>query len=156
MSDWIDGTCAGGKCALTEGKQVEEAVYKMLKGRGMQVEWLSQAQENWMCGYDMIVNGSRVEIKSNEYIDHRDQIVIEISDKTPGQHRSKWMDGRADRLLFVERSTGRVLCYNAPRLSAMLDDPEQFPRWRRREYNGALCHHVPAHNEALIAETRLS
>ena len=81
-------------------------------------------------------------------------IVIEISDKTPQKRRSKWMDGTAHIFLFVERSTGRTLLYDASLLTGILDSISQNTGMIRT-YNGAHCLHVDAINPALISETRL-
>lgn len=151
--DWKSGTCARGQNALACGRAVEELVFRTMTEAGHKCEWISNDSDKWLLGHDMIIDGKRVEIKSNEYVSESGSVVIEISDKTSFKSRSKWMGGAADILLFVARSTGQFAMYDARRLTDHLDS---IPRHRIRSYNGADCLHVQLRNPALIAEGNMS
>lgn len=126
-------------------------MFSELQRCGVNVQWISNEKEKHNCGYDLIVNGKTVEIKSNQYIRRDGKIVIEISDKTSWRNEAKWMGGNTDILLFVERTTGAWSMYDARRLARELKDKTLYPKFLYRNYNGADCLHVPFQNAFTIS-----
>jgi hypothetical protein len=116
-SDW---TSEEGKSSLNIGKKVERIVVSSLRKGGFTIDHIAEDPDRFFDGYDVLVAGKRVEIKSNSGWSKRgaalDTFCVEITTKT-GKPIG-WSQGKSDRVIIVNRRTMRAYIYRADMLRA--------------------------------------
>jgi len=116
-SDWHTEE---GERALKIGKKVERIVVSSFRERGYTIDHIAEDPDRFFDGYDVLVAGKRVEVKSNSGWSKGgvalDTFCVEIITKT-GKPIG-WSTGKSDRVVLVNRRTGTAYIYRSDMLKA--------------------------------------
>lgn len=116
-SDW---TSEDGESSLKIGKKVERIVVSSLRKGGFTIDHIAEDPKRFFDGYDVLVAGKRVEIKSNSGWSKTgaplDTFCVEKITKV-GKPIG-WSQGLSDRVILVNRRTATAYIYRADMLAA--------------------------------------
>ena len=116
-SDW---TSEDGKSSLKIGKKVEHLVVDSLRKGGFTIDHIAQDPDRFFDGYDVLVAGKRVEIKSNSGWSKTGQPLDTfcVEKITKVGKPIGWSQGKSDRVILVNRRTMKAYIYRADMLAA--------------------------------------
>jgi len=135
-SDWHT---EDGKRSLEVGKEFERIVVSSMRNMGYTIDHIAEDPNRFFDGYDVLVEGNRIEIKSNSGIDDWGNpyhtFCVEKITKT-GKPIG-WSQGRSDAVVLVNIRTRTAYMYSAGKLKAWSVGKRTFPK------NGADCFIMP-------------
>lgn len=114
-SDW---NTEDGKSSLKIGKEIERAVVSSLIDGGFSIDHIAEDPNRFFDGYDVLVNGKRVEVKSNSGLgrDGSPLSTFCVERTTKVGKPIGWITGKSDRVILVNRLTMTAYIYRADAL----------------------------------------
>jgi hypothetical protein len=136
MSDWHT---QDGKRSLKIGKEIERDVVSSFGEKGYTTDHIAEDPKRFFDGYDVLVEGKRVEIKSNSGVDDwgNPYRTFCVETVTKVGKPIGWSTGLSDAVVLVNIRTRTAYFYNARKLAAWSVHQQTFIS------NGALCFKMP-------------
>jgi hypothetical protein len=143
-----------GQRAMRDGKAAELAFYECFKR--LPIQWISEDADKVLAGHDFIVDGKRVEVKSNSGWNDQKGIPYEtccVEVETRGGNVVGWKQKKADLVVFINRLTWKAYIYRAFDLKAYSHSKASSLFWK----HDARCFTMPWIEESagFMAEVEL-